>query len=34
VITIHKVLLKGSLDDPQRKVEKLARDQGPQEYLV
>jgi hypothetical protein len=34
VITIQKSRLSGSLDDLQRKVEDLARDQGPQEYLA
>jgi hypothetical protein len=34
VITIRKALLKGSLDDLQRKVEDLACDQGPQEYIT
>jgi hypothetical protein len=34
VITIQKSRLTGSLDDLQRTVEYLARDQGPQEYLA
>lgn len=34
MITIHKVLLDGTPDDLQRKVEELARDQGPYEYLA
>jgi hypothetical protein len=34
VITIQKSRLSGSLDDLQRTVEYLARDQGPQEYLA
>ncbi len=34
MITIQKARLSGSLDDLQRKVEDLARDQGPHEYLA
>ena len=34
MITIQKSRLSGSFDDLQRKVEDLARDQGPQEYLA
>jgi hypothetical protein len=34
VITIQKSRLSGSLDDLQRTVEDLARDQGPHEYLA
>lgn len=34
MITIQKSRLSGSLDDLQRTVEYLARDQGPQEYLA
>jgi hypothetical protein len=34
VITIQKSRLSGSLDDLQRKVEDLARDQGSHEYLA
>jgi hypothetical protein len=34
VITIQKALISGTLDDLQRKVEELARDQGPYEYMA
>jgi hypothetical protein len=34
VITIQKSRLSGSLDDLQAKVEDLAHDQGPHEYLM
>jgi hypothetical protein len=34
VITIQKFRLSGSLDDLQRKVEELACDQAPHEYLT